>query len=51
MVEAVVGLVGVALGAALAPALDWMRQHRTRRAQHRTDLLGGGATRHHLDLL
>ena len=37
--EAVVGLVGVALGASLAPVLDWVRQHRTTREQRRQELL------------
>jgi hypothetical protein len=37
--EAIIGLVGVALGASLAPVLDWLRQHRTRREQQKTDLL------------
>jgi hypothetical protein len=37
--EGIIGLVGVALGASLAPALDWMRQHRTKRDQRRTELL------------
>jgi hypothetical protein len=37
--EAAVGLIGVALGASLAPAFDWVRQHRTRRDQQRIELL------------
>jgi hypothetical protein len=37
--DAVVALFGVALGAVLAPTLDWARQHRTRRQQRRADLL------------
>jgi len=37
--QAFIVLLGVALGAVLAPALDWVRQHRTRREQRRTELL------------
>lgn len=37
-VDAVIGFVGVALGAVLAPGLDWLRQHRTRGEQRRTEL-------------
>jgi hypothetical protein len=38
-VDAVIGLIGVALGASLAPVLDMLRQHRLRREQRRTELL------------
>lgn len=37
--EAAVVLLGVVLGAALAPGLDWLRQHWTKRDQHRTEML------------
>jgi hypothetical protein len=37
--DAIIGLIGVALGATLAPMLDWLRQHRVRREQRRTELL------------
>ena len=37
--EAIIGLVGVALGAILAPALDWARQRRSRRDQRLSELL------------
>ena len=37
--EAVIGLVGVALGATLAPFIDWARQRRARHDQRRRELL------------
>jgi hypothetical protein len=37
--EAAIGLVGVALGAVLAPLLDWARHSRTRRQERREQLL------------
>lgn len=37
--EAAIGLVGVALGALLAPALDWARQSRRAREERRRELL------------
>ena len=37
--EAAIGLVGVALGALLAPALDWTRQSRRVREERRRELL------------
>jgi hypothetical protein len=36
---AAAGLVGVLLGASLAPLLDWLRQRRTAAERRRTDLL------------
>lgn len=36
---ALIALIGVALGAALAPLLEWARDRRTRREQRRTELL------------
>src|SRR5690348_6999589 len=37
--EAAVGLIGVVLGALLAPVLDWMRQSRHTRQERRMQLL------------
>jgi hypothetical protein len=37
--QAAIGLVGVALGALLAPALDWARQSRRVREERRRELL------------
>lgn len=37
--EAAIGLVGVALGAMLAPVLDWIRQSRRAREERRSQLL------------
>jgi hypothetical protein len=36
---AVIGLVGVVLGALLAPVLDWVRQSRRAKAERRRELL------------
>jgi hypothetical protein len=38
-VEAIIGLVGVALGATLAPFVDWVRQRGARRDARRRELL------------
>jgi hypothetical protein len=38
-VEAVLALVGVALGAGLAPTLDWARQRARRREERRREML------------
>lgn len=37
--EAAIGLIGVALGAMLAPALDWVRQSQRAREERRRQLL------------
>ena len=37
--SAVAGLVGVALGASLAPLLDWLRERRSGRERRRAELL------------
>jgi hypothetical protein len=39
MWQAAIGLIGVTLGAVLAPGLDWMRQGRQRREDHRRQLV------------
>jgi hypothetical protein len=41
--EAVIGLVGVASGALLAPALDWARQSQRLRQERRRELLDATA--------
>jgi len=38
-VEAIIGLVGVALGATLTPFVDWVRQREARRDARRRELL------------